>query len=346
MIDLKAHLPYGLRQPRKDELLLEHLTALTAHHRAQCPPYARLLDALGPPPATRVTDIPLLPAALFKTDWLASVPADQVAKTLTSSGTTGQTSRIPLDRQTAALQAQALLLIMTDFLGVQPLPMVIVDRPSTLADPHRFDARAAAIRGMLAFGRQPFFALDEDMRLDAGGLKAFLAGLAGQRVLVFGLTWIVWKHFVHQVAEAGLRFADAVLVHSGGWKQHEAEAVDNADFKARMLRMAGIGAVRNVYDMAEQVGSVFVEGADGLLYPPWFADAIIRDPLTLAPVPDGQPGVIQVVSLLPRSYPGHSILTEDLGVIEHVDWSAPGRCGKGLRILGRVPDGADARLAP
>jgi len=338
MIDLAAHPPYGLRQARKNEVLLEHLAALTAHHRAHCPPYARLLDARGAGPAKQVADIPFLPVSLFKTDHLASIAPDQVFKTVTSSGTTGQTvSRITLDRETAALQSQALATIMTDLLCPQRLPMVIVDCPSTLGDRSRFNARAAGILDMMTFGRQHFYALDDEMQLNAGGLKAFLATHSTTRVLLFGFTWIVWKYFVHQVAEAGLSFGDAILVHSGGWKRLEHEAVDNAAFKARLKRMAGIGAVRNFYGMAEQVGSVFVEGADGLLYPPWFADVIIRDPATLEPLPPGETGVVQVVSLLPRSYPGHSLLTEDLGVVEHVDWSAPGRCGKGLRILGRVP---------
>jgi hypothetical protein len=215
--------------------------------------------------------------------------------------------------------------------------MVVVDAPSTIRNRSTFNARAAGILGMMTFGRQHCFALGDDMRLDTGALRAFLDRFAGQRVLLFGFTWLVWKHFVPAMAEAGLRFDDAILVHSGGWKRLADEAVDNAAFAARLAEWAGIGTVRNFYGMAEQVGSVFVEGADGLLYPPWFADVVIRDPVTLAPLPPGEPGIVQVLSLLPRSYPGHSLLTEDLGVVEHVDGAAPGRCGKGLRILGRVP---------
>jgi hypothetical protein len=41
--------------------------------------------------------------------------------------------------------------------------------------------------------------------------------------------------------------------------------------------------------------------------------------------------------MLPESYPGHSILTEDLGRITAVDGCACGRLGKALRIEGRVP---------
>jgi hypothetical protein len=111
--------------------------------------------------------------------------------------------------------------------------------------------------------------------------------------------------------------------------------VSNPVFRAELARGTGLRRIHNFYGMVEQVGSVFLEGSDGLLHPPRFADVIVRDPITLEPVAHGTPGVLQLVSALPTSYPGHSILTEDLGVIEAEDvgpW-----LGKGLRILGRIP---------
>src|SRR5437773_1410077 len=89
--------------------------------------------------------------------------------------------------------------------------------------------------------------------------------------------------------------------------------------------------------MVEQVGSVFLEGDDGYLYAPRFADVIVRDPETWKPAPTGQAGVVEVVSAIPESYPGHAILTEDLGVIHGVDDSACGRGGKRFSIIGRIP---------
>jgi hypothetical protein len=74
-----------------------------------------------------------------------------------------------------------------------------------------------------------------------------------------------------------------------------------------------------------------------LLYAPPFADVIVRDPVTLEEVPPGATGVLQLVSALPSSYPGHSVLTEDLGVVEHVDRDTCGRLGKAIRVIGRVP---------
>ena len=47
-------------------------------------------------------------------------------------------------------------------------------------------------------------------------------------------------------------------------------------------------------------------------------------------------GYIQLVSVLPHSYPGHSLLTEDEGIIEGEDDCPCGRKGKYIKILGRV----------
>ena len=49
------------------------------------------------------------------------------------------------------------------------------------------------------------------------------------------------------------------------------------------------------------------------------------------------PGVVEVLSVLTRSLPGHVLLTEDLGVVEGLGTPASGWSGKRLRILGRVP---------
>jgi Acyl-protein synthetase, LuxE len=94
--------------------------------------------------------------------------------------------------------------------------------------------------------------------------------------------------------------------------------------------------IYNFYGMVEQLGSIFVEDEGGCLYPPDFAEVIIRNPATWQPARDGESGIIQVLSLLPRSYPGHSLLTEDLGVLTLTD-SVSGTPKRGLRVLGRLP---------
>ena len=153
---------------------------------------------------------------------------------------------------------------------------------------------------------------------------------------MFGFTYMVWASFYEQFRGAGLDLSRGVLIHSGGWKKMVERSVDNATFRTALGDAFGLTNIHNFYGMVEQIGSIFLEGPGGLLYPPNFADVIVRDPETWEPAANGQPGVIQVLSLLPHSYPGHSLLTEDTGVIEAVDPGNGGWMGKGIRVLGRV----------
>ena len=63
---------------------------------------------------------------------------------------------------------------------------------------------------------------------------------------------------------------------------------------------------------------------------------IIRDPQDLTVCGPGKRGIIQVLSVLPRSYPGHSLLTEDEGTILGEDDCPCGRKGKYFKVHGRI----------
>jgi hypothetical protein len=276
---------------------------------------------------------------MFKTNELMSIDPADIFKIMTSSGTTSQAvSRVFLDRDTAELQSRALTSIMTTLLGQTRLPMLIVDTPNVVKDRTMFSARGAGVLGMLPFGRKHFYALNDDMELDIGGTKRFLKAHDGTPILIFGFTFMVWKYLLQSLASRGIDIdlSQATLIHSGGWKKLQDEAVGNSEFRAVFEQVTGLTRVHNFYGMVEQVGSVFVEGDDGYLHCPNFSEVIVRDPDTWLPAPVGHPGVIQVFSVLPRSYPGHSLLTEDLGVVHHPD---PSQAWKGTRfeVLGRIP---------
>jgi hypothetical protein len=334
--ELLALDPFSLGGAEKERVLGGVLADLVDHHRAACAPYARVLDALWPDVREIATpaDVPWLPVGLFKTHELASVPADEVVRTLTSSGTSGQTpSRILLDRPSTARQTRALVRTMGAVLGAQRRPMLIVDAKETVADRASFNARAAGILGMSIFGRDHLYLLDAEHRVRHEALAEWLAAHDGQPLLVFGFTFMVWQH----LAGLGVALGDAVLVHGGGWKSLAAQAVSRKEFAERLRASCGIVRVCDYYGMVEQIGSVFPEGACGLLHAPNHADVIVRDPVTWAPVPDGVEGVIEVLSALPTSYPGHAILTEDRGTVVVRDGCACGWRGAGLRVHGRLP---------
>lgn len=331
---------FALPQAEKERRLLDDLKALTDSHIARCPPYRRIVERIAPGfrNAQCLAELPFLPVSLFKTHDLASIPPEAVRMVLTSSGTTGQqVSRIALDDAAADLQSRALTAIMTAVLGPKRLPMVIVDTASLLKTPRLMSARGAGVLGMMRFGRAHVWALDEAMQLDLPALERFLDRFGCEPFLIFGFTYLVWRDFLQAAARAGLDLSHGILIHSGGWKKLTAEAVDNIAFRRFAAEATGLRQIYNFYGMVEQIGSVFLEGEDGLLYPPNFADVIIRDPATWQPAPPGTPGVIQVLSILPSSYPGHNLLTEDLGIIHDRDGGRGGRLGHSLSVLGRVP---------
>lgn len=332
---------FHLDQNRKEELLLAEIGELTKQHQAGSVSYRDIIRAIQfSDQATSLADYPPLPVSLFKTHLLSSVPDDEVFKILTSSGTTGQqVSRVVLDRETAQLQAKALGSVMKRILGPRRLPMIVIDTPNVVKDRTMFSARGAGVLGMAQFGRNHFYALDDDMDLQIEGIKKFANEHRGERILLFGFTFMVWQYFVERLQKEGidLDLNNSVLVHSGGWKKLQDKAVTNEVFKQTVGQVVGTKDIHNFYGMVEQVGGVFLEGDDGFLHPPNFSEVIIRNPETWEESEFGQPGIIETISVLPRSYPGHVLLTEDIGIVHGIGDAKAGWGGKQLEVIGRIP---------
>ncbi|MFF2178493.1 acyl-protein synthetase [Lysinibacillus sp. NPDC058147] len=333
--------PYDLSKKEKETQLLEKLKELTAWHLTHCELYSQMmLKSQLLTEIKRLEDIPYLPVQLFKLMDLYSVSQNEVFKVLTSSGTTGQqVSKIFLDKNTAMVQTKTLVDVMRPLLGTKRLPMIIFDTKSVLKNRNSFSARGAGILGFANFGRKHFYALNDDMTLDIEGLQAYLEEHKEQRILLFGFTFMIWE-YVYQVSKKrgiSLDFNDSILIHGGGWKKLKDKAVDSVTFNRLLKEWFGIKEIHNYYGMVEQVGSIFVECSAGYLHAPSYADIIVRDKITFEPLINGQEGVIQVLSELPKSYPGHSLLTEDIGTIHGEDNCTCGWKGKYFTVAGRIP---------
>jgi phenylacetate-coenzyme A ligase PaaK-like adenylate-forming protein len=334
--------PFGLNESQKNAWLVQELSRLTQWHTTQCDTYREILERNRDVNTSvdRMEDIPFLPVRLFKHLDLLSVPKDEIVKTVTSSGTTAQAvSRVFLDKETSTNQIRALVKILQDFIGVQRMPMLIIDHPNVVKNRQTFSARGAGILGLSNFGSDHTYALmDESMGIDHNRIDQFLEKHGGKNILLFGFTFMVWQYFVRKLESIGRRLEinHGILLHSGGWKKLEAEAVSGAEFKYRLDACSGIKRVHNFYGMAEQVGTVYVECEQCRLHVPVFSDVLIRNPVDWNPMSIGEKGLVQVLSILPTSYPGHSLLTEDLGEILGVDDCPCGRLGKTIRIHGRL----------
>lgn len=333
--------PYGVDSARKHELMLESMRQLTQWHAEQCPNYRHVIEALQVNPACfkRLEDVPYLPVRLFKEFELLSIPLDEVFKTMTSSGTSGQqVSKIFLDKATASLQTKVLSRLMTDLLGKKRIPMLVIDSPSALKDRLAFSARGAGILGFSMFGLDVTYALNNDMQLDISAVNSFIERHCEGPIFVFGFTFMIWQYFVQPLLKSNFRLAlnRAILLHGGGWKKLQDQMVDNNQFKQTLREVAGLTQVINYYGMVEQTGSLYMECEEGYLHAPVFSDVIVRRVEDFKLAAHGEEGVIEVLSILPRSYPGHALLTEDRGTIFGEDDCLCGRLGKYFHVHGRL----------
>ncbi|MDR3163236.1 MAG: acyl-protein synthetase [Helicobacteraceae bacterium] len=335
MYDELFSLPvYGLKRAEKEEIYSRFLRSLAAFHYDRCEAYRRMADVIG-------IDAPV-PARMFKNFDLLSVDRKEIVKTIVSSGTSGWQSKVFLDRPTAARQTKALFKIVSDFIGTKRLPMLVIDSPSPLEDRAAFSARAAGILGFSVFGRDITYALDRDMKLNINAVENFLNNHSGEKILLFGFTYIIWLHLCETLRKDGVKLAiNGILIHGGGWKKLADLNIGNDCFKNEIKELIGVDRVYSYYGMAEQTGSIFIECEYSRLHCSIFSDIVFHDPLNFDTLKRGR-GIIECDSLLPTSSPAHRLLTEDEGEALGEDDCPCGRLGKYFAVYGRIK-GAEMR---
>lgn len=333
--------PYSLSKEKKQAIYELGLNELMCKHYNQCKPYNNMLNNLDYRlnKQYKVEEIPFLPVRLFKQYELCSVSKEEIVKTMTSSGTTGQqVSRIFLDRRTSTNQTKALAKICSEFLGTKRLPMLIIDNKSVVKDRRLFSARGAGILGFSMLGRDVTYALDDHMNLDIEVVQSFLEKHKDEDIFVFGFTFMIWEHFYKALAQSNttIDLSKGIMFHGGGFKKLMDQAVDNETFKEKLKSICHIQKVYNYYGMVEQTGSIFMECEHGHLHASIFSDILIRNPKDFSVCKAGEKGLVQLVSLLPESYPGHSLLSEDIGELIGEDICPCGRLGKTFKLHGRI----------
>jgi phenylacetate-coenzyme A ligase PaaK-like adenylate-forming protein len=292
-------------------------------------------------------ELPFIPVRLFKEFEIQSVKQDDIVKTLTSSGTSGQqVSRIFLDKITSANQTKNLAKIMSSFIGNKRLPMIILDSSSVIKDRRSFSARGAGIIGFSMFGYDKIYAFDDEMNLDVPQLLDFQKRHFSEPIFMFGFTFMVWQHLYKELVKHGEKpdLSNAILIHGGGWKKLISESVSNVEFKKSLYDVCGIKPenIHDYYGMVEQTGAIYVECEYGHLHTSVFSDVLIRRIKDFSLADLNERGIIEVVSISPESYPGHVLLTEDEGEILGEDDCPCGRLGKYFRVYGRIK-GAEIR---
>lgn len=327
--------PFVLSEKEKKVFFTNEINKLTIHHFNHSNTYKKILEGLNY--NSRIKDLenlPFLTTNLFKELKLLSIKEKDIFKTLTSSGTSGaRTSKIYLDKDNASNQRIILKKIFEHHFGKQRLPMLFISKNPNI-NKKGFDAKTAAILGFSIFGTNHTYLLKEDNTVDEQILINFLENYSSGKFLIFGFTFEIYEFFFKRCKNLeNINLKNGILIHGGGWKKLNKNKVSNKNFRKQFLLKYNLKDIYNYYGLIEQIGSIFFECPKcNLFVCSDFSEILIRDK-NLNILNHGK-GLIQLFSLLPKSYPGHNILTEDIGEI--VSNNTCNHKGKCFKVYGRV----------
>ena len=219
--------------------------------------------------------------------------------------------------------------------------ILVLDSPSTIAATSPFNARKAGILGFSSLCRKKYFALNDDYTLNLDEIYKIIQ--LNQPFVMYGFTYIIFLYVLSKSIPSEVKHAlvNCPLIHGGGWKKIIEHKLSHSDFNALVFSSLGTNKVYNYYGMVEQTGSIYFSCSQGYFHNNMYCSIIPRDITTLQPdfSPGDHPRLAQVLSVLPTSYPGHSILTEDL-VSVHSSSMSPCSCGTpglSFEVVGRLP---------
>jgi hypothetical protein len=323
----------GLHIRTKDDaLFLRSMQEAFAYHYLANQPLQALCADSGffPWSLRRLEQLPHIPyffVTALKYHSVASVPQEDIALTLRSSGTTGQTSAIVLDR-TSLRRIRRIVHHIYDDLGMRDHrwtnylcftydPEVAKDVGTAYSD---------KLLTSLTRVRDVFYAIEwsserQDWHLDSRRVEQALDRFqaSGRPFRLLGFPAHTWDVLTEIVARRGRPYAFGPLsyvITGGGWKGFDGRAIPKPDFREAVGRALGIPRdnVRDLYGMVEH-GVPYCECERHRMHVPRYSRVYARDPATLRVLPPGQTGLLQFVTSYHHSYPAISLLTTDYGQV-------------------------------
>ncbi len=329
-----------LAQAEKEEILKDIFISVHNYHYQNCIEYKNIsknfFEVKTLKNLEKLDNLPFIHAALFKDLNIKSIKDTEILKIMNSSGTTSQPSKIFLDKETSVLQIKFLGKIISYLLKTNHrIPIIFLDYEGMEL---KNTARSAGIRGMRFFAKDFIFALNKEGKLNKGKILSFLEKHKKENICFYGFTYFIWEILnLMEKENFYIKANNGILLHGGGWKKLESLSISEKVFKEKVKKLLGIKKdnIFEYYGMIEQTGIIHIKCKYGHFHTPYFGDVIIRDIKTLQPIKNKE-GYIQVLAPFEISYPGHSVLTEDVGVLLGIDDCPCGWKGKYFKFLRRI----------
>ncbi|MGD9642454.1 MAG: acyl-protein synthetase [Elusimicrobiales bacterium] len=319
--------------PKTSRAFLAAMRAALDFQGRRAPVLKALYKAEGFAPASvkAEADLPNIPyifvAALKERD-LTTLPYSKIALELKSSGTSGQRSRMQLDKG-SLMRVRRMAWRVFEGLGLTDLerahdyicftydPEVARDLGTAWTDKllTGFTKKGEIFYTFRWSKAKNDFYFDIDGAVEA--LKRFEA--AGSLVRLVGFPAFALKlteEFKRRYGRYPRLNRESSVVTGGGWKTLAEEALDKKVYRKILADNLGIpvARVRDLFGMVEH-GVPYVDCRLGNFHVPNYGRVIARHPGTLAPLGFNKTGLLQFITPYLASYPSLSLLSSDFGLV-------------------------------
>ena len=204
--------------------------------------------------------------------------------------------------------------------------------------------KTAFITTLLAPARHRTYALkyhDGKYEPDLEGVIKAIEKYAKKKTPVRFMGFPSYTTFVMQMMEDRKAFVQlpkgSKIMLAGGWKQFYAEEVEKSVFYDLAKRVLGI-TDDNIVEFfgAVEHPILYCDCPHHHFHVPVYGRVLIRDVNALEPVPNGTPGLVNLLTPLVKGTPLTSVMTDDLGILHDGSTCPCGQNSPYLEILGRV----------
>ena len=269
--------------------------------------------------------MPFFPNSIFKYHNLTSVK--KINKIINSSGTTSQAkSKINLDNQNSKRQTLILSKILSELLGKKRRPFIIVDKdPHIVKNSYELSARYAGLSGYFLAASTKNYVLKDNNKGSFFEINEIIKMInfyksRNEKIVIIGYTYLIYEKLLSVLRNNSdtLEFpSNTILIHFGGWKKLKEKKISKNMLNSLIKKHLKIKDknIIDIYGFSEQLGTVYPSRGSRGCRVPAYSELIVRSTENLKPIEDGRIGFLQFISPVPTSYPGLSILNDDLGKI-------------------------------
>ncbi len=332
-----------------DAIFLEAVKEAFTYHYTHNDMYRKLADAEGFNLDTinTIDDLAYIPHILvdaFKWYDLLSIDKSEIAATFTSSGTSGQKSHISWNKASQKRQTLMRQRIIESY-GLKSEKKVnyLIFAYSPKVSEGKGAAYAHQMYSTFAPANKKEFAIDAD----ENGKAFFSEDLCVKRfkeykeddipLRIVGFPAFIYDTLLY-MKEQNIHFnfpKDSLIIIAGGWKTAQDKFIPFDEFASLTQTYLGIGEgrIRDVYGFVEH-GVPYITCEHHHFHVPIYSRAFARKPGTMEVLPEGEKGLLQVISPYNDSQPALSILSTDYAIIR--SGCACGRNGQYIELKGRA----------